>query len=279
VGELCLGGRGQSRGYLGRPARTAERYVPDPFGPPGARLYRTGDLARWLPDGRLAFLGRRDYQVKVRGYRIELGEIEAALVAHSGVREAVAVVLPGREDGDGPPRLVAYTVPASPDRPPPAAELRAHLSERLPGYMVPATFVSLAALPLTPNGKIDRRALPVPEGDREAAGGEFVAPRTPAEERVAAIWRELLAVDRVGVHNDFFALGGHSLLVVQVVSRVRRAFDVDLPDRSLFLAPTVAGLTAEVERAAAGRAGAASAIVKETRAARRRKQSTVARPG
>ena len=176
--------------------------MPNPFGPPGSRLYRTGDLARFLADGRLAFLGRRDHQVKVRGFRIELGEIETALAAHPGVGEAVVVA---RDDGNGPPRLVAYTVPASPQAPPPPAELRTHLGERLPSHMVPSAFVSLAALPLTPNGKVDRKALPAPEGDREAAGGEYVAPRSPAEKRVAAIWSELLGVDQVGVHDDFFA--------------------------------------------------------------------------
>ena len=171
-------------------------------------------------------------------------------------------------------------MPASPQAPPPPAELRAHLAERLPSYLVPSAFVSLAALPLTPNGKVDRKALPGPEGDREAAGGEYVAPRTPAEKRVTAIWSELLGVDRIGVHDDFFALGGHSLLVAQVISRVRRDFGVDVPDRSLFLAPTVAGLTAEVEKAAAaGRGGTGPAITRGSRAGRLRKLSSLRRPG
>ncbi|HVG11011.1 MAG TPA: amino acid adenylation domain-containing protein, partial [Thermoanaerobaculia bacterium] len=226
-GELFLGGGGLSRGYLRRPALTAERYLPDPFGPPGARMYRTGDLTRYLPDGQLEYLGRVDHQVKVRGFRIELGEIEAALVDHEAVSGAVVVAREGR--------LVAYVVPG------PVPSLREFLRQRLPEFMVPSAFVFLPELPLTPNGKVDRKALPAPDEAVRAARG-FVAPRTPEEELLAGIWSELLGVERVGVEDDFFEIGGHSLLAARVAARVRSAFGVELTLRSLFEAPTVAGL-------------------------------------
>jgi amino acid adenylation domain-containing protein len=241
-GELCVGGAGVARGYAGRPSLTAETFVPDPFGAePGARMYRTGDRVRWRPDGRIEFLGRMDQQVKVRGYRIELGEIEAALLARGGVREAV-VVLHQAPSGDR--RLVGYVVGEDAD----AAGLRDALKAELPDYMVPAALVRLDALPLTPNGKLDRRALPAPE--LEADG--YVAPRTPAEEVLAAIWAEVLGAPRVGVHDGFFDLGGHSLLATRVVSRVREAFRVELPLRALFEAPTVAELAARIAREEGG---------------------------
>ncbi len=239
AGELYIGGAGVARGYLGRPELTAGRFVPDPFSAsPGARLYRTGDLARQLPDGRIAYLGRTDFQVKVRGFRIELGEIEAALSRHPAVAQAVAAV---REDTPGNPQLTAYYVPAE-GRAASVGNLRAALREELPDYMIPALFVSLPALPLTPNGKVDRKALPAPEGGRPDVGREYVAPAGEVEERLAAIWAEVLRIDRVGARDNFFELGGHSLMATQVLSRVQGTFGVELALRVLFDSPTVAGL-------------------------------------
>jgi amino acid adenylation domain-containing protein len=247
-GELYVGGPQVSRGYFRRPGATAERFLPDPFGPAGARLYRTGDLARTLPDGTLEFLGRIDHQVKIRGFRVELREIESALAAHPGVREAVVTLRdePGEDRGER--RLVAYVVPAEPA--PTAAELRILLARSLPEPMLPAAWVFLAALPLTPNGKVDRRALPAPAaGPAEAAGQ--TAPRTPLEEVLAAAWAATLGRQSVGVHDDFFDLGGHSLLATRLVSRVRDLLRVELPVRALFEAPTVAGMAARLEAAGA----------------------------
>ena len=246
-GELYLGGL-LGRGYLGNPAATAERYLPDPFAAePGARLYRTGDLVRRLPDGELQFLGRTDGQVKIRGFRIELGEIEAVLAEHPGVAEAVVVVAAERP---GEPYLAAYLVPAKGELPG-REELRELLRARLPEYMCPALFVSLPALPLTPNGKVDRQALaelrPAEERGGEARSAAFAAPRTPIEEQLAAIWRQLLGRERVGIDDSFFDLGGHSLLATQAMSRVRNTFAVELPLRTLFEAPTIAGLAREIE--------------------------------
>ncbi|WP_164020355.1 non-ribosomal peptide synthase/polyketide synthase [Pyxidicoccus trucidator] len=246
-GELFIGGEGLARGYLSRPELTAERFLPNPFASePGARLYRTGDLARWRSDGVLEFLGRLDNQVKVRGYRIELAEVEAALLAHSTVREAMALV---REDVPGDKRLVAYVVPGSEGSASPelkTAELRTFLQERLPEFMLPSAFVSLEALPLTANGKVDRKALPVPDGAL-ASASEYIAPRDETEQRLAALWGEVLRVERVGLHDNFFTLGGHSLLATQVVSRIRAAFGVELPLRTLFEAPTLEALARAVE--------------------------------
>ncbi|HEX2092308.1 MAG TPA: amino acid adenylation domain-containing protein, partial [Longimicrobiaceae bacterium] len=198
VGELYLAGDGLARGYAARPELTAERWLPSPFGPPGSRMYRVRDRVRWRTSGELEYVGRTDFQVKVRGHRIELGEIESGLLRHPLVREAVAVV---REDAPGAARLVAYLVPARDGAAPTTAELREHLRERLPEYMLPSAFVVLEALPLTPNGKLDRRVLPAPEVGSEAA---YVAPRTPVEEVLAGIWSELLGVERIGIHDDFF---------------------------------------------------------------------------
>ncbi len=245
-GELFLGGAGLSRGYLGCPDLTAERYLPDPFGPPGSRMYRTSDLVRYLPDGQLDYLGRMDHQVKVRGFRIELGEVEAALAVHEALGEVVVVA---REDRPGDRRLVGYAVPSPGAEPPPAAELREFLRLRLPEFMVPSDFVLLPEMPRTPNGKVDRKALPAPDEARASSSVGFVAPRTPEEELLAGIWSELLGVERVGVEDDFFDLGGHSILATRVAARVRAAFGVELPLRALFETPTVAGIAALVEQA------------------------------
>ncbi|HYG62303.1 MAG TPA: amino acid adenylation domain-containing protein, partial [Thermoanaerobaculia bacterium] len=213
-GELVVGGAGLARGYLGRPELTAERFVPDPSGErPGERLYRSGDLGRYLPSGDVEYLGRLDHQVKIRGFRIEIGEIEAALSALAGVRQAVVLV---REDRPGDRRLVAYVVGGMS-----AAELRQSLRERLPDYMVPAAFVTLAALPLTTNGKVDRKALPTPEQSGASEG--YVAPRTREEEILAMVWTQVLRLNQVGVNDNFFELGGDSILSVQIVARARQA--------------------------------------------------------
>jgi amino acid adenylation domain-containing protein len=239
AGELCLGGRPLARGYVDRPDLTAERFVPDPWpAEPGARLYRTGDRARLLPDGTLEYLGRLDRQLKIRGVRIEPGEIEAALLRHPAVREAAVDLRPGPS---GEPLLVAWVVESET-----GADLQAHLRLLLPEALVPAAFVILPALPLTPAGKVDRLALPAPETAVTVADD---APRTPAEELLAAIWTEVLGIESLGVRDSFFALGGHSLLAVRVLSRVREAFGVDLPMRALFAAPTIRGLARAVETA------------------------------
>jgi amino acid adenylation domain-containing protein len=233
TGELLIGGAGVARGYLQRPELTAERFIPDPFGGEGGRLYRTGDLVRYLADGEIEFLGRVDNQVKVRGFRIELGEIEAVL--QSVVKEAVVVV---REDV-----LVAYVVGTDL----PTKELRAQLKLRLPEYMVPSAFVLLDELPLTANGKVDRKALPAPATDLSATS--YVAPRTPVEEMLCGIWAEVLGVRGVGVDANFFEVGGHSLKATQVISRIRESFRVQLPLRTIFEAPSIETLAANVERA------------------------------
>ena len=205
-------------------------------------MYRTGDLVRRRPDGQIEFLGRADHQVKLRGHRIGLGEIEAALAAHPGVREAVVVM---RQDGPGDGRLVAYL--RAEGEAPPAEALREHLSRVLPEPMVPSAYVPLEAWPLLPNGKLDRRALPAPAGAYAASSDASAAPRTPVERLLASLMAELLRLPRVGIHEDFFALGGHSLLGMQLVSRMRAALGVELPVRALFEAPTVAALAARVE--------------------------------
>jgi amino acid adenylation domain-containing protein len=242
-GELYIGGVGVARGYLNRPELTAERFVSDPFSRSfGARLYRTGDRVRYLPDGNIEYLGRMDHQVKIRGFRIELGEIESVLAGHPGVREAVVVA---REDAPGDKRLVAYLT-AKAGEPPNVSELRSLLQTKLPEYMVPSAFVTLDRFPLTPNGKLDRKALPMPDLARPELEKAFVAPRTPIERVLADIWGEVLGLKQIGVHDNFFELGGHSLLATQVISRVRQAFEVDLPLRSLFESPTVEGMASSL---------------------------------
>nr|AYM54496.1 nonribosomal peptide synthase [Myxococcus fulvus] len=248
-GEVFIGGHGVARGYLDRPELTAERFIASPFaGGTSERLYRTGDLARWLPDGQLEYLGRMDHQVKLRGFRIELGEIGAALMEHPNVRDAVVVV----RDGLGADKqLVAYVVGREQKAPEPA-ELRDHLKSRLPEYMVPFLFVSLEALPLTPNGKVDRAALPAPERPRSGAGKEHVAPRTPGEVSLAAIWRQVLGVEQVGVHDHFFELGGHSLLLYRVLVLARAESGADIPLRALLQAPTLEEMARTIEAAKTG---------------------------
>jgi amino acid adenylation domain-containing protein/non-ribosomal peptide synthase protein (TIGR01720 family) len=237
-GEVYLGGAGVARGYLGRPDLSAERFLPDPFASTaGARLYRTGDRARVLSSGALLFLGRIDHQVKVRGYRIELGEIESALAQHPALR-GVAVLC--REDRPGEKRLVAYVAGDQASSLAPA-ELKTFLAARLPEYMVPAVFVTLERLPLNANGKIDRAALPAPESDAGEREATFVAPGTPAEEALATIWAALLRLDKVGIHDNFFEVGGDSILSIQIVSRARRAGLVITP-RQIFQHQTIAQL-------------------------------------
>jgi amino acid adenylation domain-containing protein len=247
AGELCIGGVQLARGYAGRPALTAERFVPDGCGcGPGERLYRTGDLARWLPDGAIEFSGRLDHQIKLRGFRIELGEIEAALTDRPEVREGVV----GARGEGASLRLVAWVTPA-PGREIAVADLRTALRRRLPEHMVPAEIVVLPALPLSPNGKVDRKALPHADVRDGRAGLEtpYVAPRTPAEEVLAELWRDLLKVERVGVNDHFFDLGGHSLLATRLIARVREVFGVDVPLAAMFEeAPTVANLARAVAR-------------------------------
>jgi acyl-coenzyme A synthetase/AMP-(fatty) acid ligase/acyl carrier protein len=254
MGEVYIGGAGVAHGYHGAPGMTAGRFLPDPFsGRPGARLYRTGDVGRWRRSGRIELAGRADRQIKIRGYRIESGEVEAALRSQDDIAQAVVSV---RGEGHDV-RLVGYLVTRSgADRPP--AGLRENLREVLPDYMVPATFVVLPALPLTGSGKIDHRALPEP--DWAAAPGQVpVAPRTPTESKLAAIIAELLALPGpVGVSDNFFALGGHSLTATRLMARIRAFYGVDLPIRTLFADPTVAGLAAAlaaVDGGAADRPG------------------------
>ncbi|HUZ95886.1 MAG TPA: amino acid adenylation domain-containing protein [Edaphobacter sp.] len=242
AGQMHIGGVGVARGYLNRPELTAEKFIPDPFSTePGARLYKTGDFARYLRNGNIEFLGRADHQVKIRGFRIELGEIEAALGQHQAVRQAVVLL---REDAPGEKRLVAYVIAEST-----ADELRRSLKDKLPDHMVPAVFVLLDAFPLLYTGKIDRRALPAPDKARPELTKAFVAPRTPTEELLAEIWAQLLGIKLIGIHDNFFDLGGHSLLATQAASRMREAFEVEIPLRRLFEAPTVAGLAESIEAA------------------------------
>jgi acyl carrier protein len=238
-GELFIGGAGVSAGYIGRADLTHERFALHAFSRGvRKRLYRTGDVVRYLTDGNIEFLGRRDHQVKLRGFRVELGEVEAALRAHPTIDDAVVVAHEGKADDI---KLVAYVV-AEGGLPIGVDEVRSFVRETLPEYMVPSDVVSLQFLPLTRNGKVDRSALPAPNQQRARAERSFVAPRTPLEEAVAELWAQVLKVERVGIEDDFFELGGHSLLVTQVISRIRNRLDVDLPLRTIFEHPTVAGL-------------------------------------
>ena len=250
AGELYLGGEGVARGYLERPALTAERFVPDPFGKPGSRVYRSGDLTRGRPDGVVDYLGRVDHQVKIRGFRIELGEIEARLREQDSVGETVVVA----QDGPTGKQLVAYVVPAEamPDEAAFRDTLRRALKTRLPDYMVPAYFMFLAQMPLTPNGKLDRRGLPEP--DPSQLQQHYVAPQTELEQQVAAIWADVLRLPQVGLNDNFFEIGGHSLLAIQITSRVQSELGLDVPLVEVFQTDS---LRAYVQAAATFRAGTA----------------------
>jgi amino acid adenylation domain-containing protein len=242
-GELHIGGAGLARCYLNQPEPTAERFIANPFSAqPGAKLYKTGDLARYLPDGNIEFIGRIDNQVKLRGYRIELGEIEAVLDQHPKVREAVVVA---REDSPGDKRLVAYLV-GDEKQELQVDELKRFLKRRLPDYMVPSAWVILASLPHTPNGKINRAALPALEAGQLEPTERFTGPRTEAEKSLAKIWAEVLNREKVGIHDNFFDLGGHSLLATQVISRLRNVFNLEIPLRTLFEAPTIEQMAAVI---------------------------------
>ena len=243
VGELLIGGDGVARGYLRRPELTAERFASDPFcADSTARLYRTGDFARYRPDGNIEFIGRRDQQVKIRGFRIEPGEIEAVLASHPEVAGCAVVV---DEDSSGECALVAYYAATE------GADLsreaaRGFLSSKLPDYMVPAVFVALPSLPLTSNGKVDRKRLPEPQRESAVTDDQFAAPRNPIEEQVAAVWADVLGLERAGVHQNFFESGGHSLLAMQLVSRLRAVFDVQIPLQTIFADPTIAKLAGHI---------------------------------
>ncbi|WP_442935957.1 non-ribosomal peptide synthase/polyketide synthase [Nostoc sp.] len=264
-GELHIGGAGLARGYLNRPELTQEKFIPNPFAGsrgageqgskgaeilpnsqspvPSPRLYKTSDLARYLPDGNIEYLGRIDNQIKIRGFRIEIGEIEAILSQHLGVRENVVVA---REDIPGEKRLVVYFVPQL-EQTPTTDDLRIFLKEKLPQYMVPSAFVRLEFLPLTPNGKVDRKALPIPDSHNTQLAVSFVAPRTPVEKVLADIWANVLHLEQVGVLDNFFELGGHSLSTIRVMSQVNETFQINLPLRHLFAAPTIAELAQTIE--------------------------------
>jgi amino acid adenylation domain-containing protein len=235
-GELYIGGDGLARGYLNRPDLTLEKFIADPFSlEPAARLYKTGDLCRYQADGNLEYLGRVDQQVKIRGFRIELGEIEEVLASHPNI---LNVAVTARADADGNKNLAAYVVVRQKPAPT-VAELREFLLQKLPDYMVPAVFITLLFLPLTPNGKIDRNALPAPDGNRLDQGVPFAAPKTPTELALARIWCKLLGVDQIGIHENFFAIGGHSLLAVRMVNEIKRQLAPDMPVRILFQHSTI----------------------------------------
>ncbi|MGW7792787.1 non-ribosomal peptide synthetase, partial [Streptomyces tricolor] len=243
AGELWLAGPALARGYLGRPGLTAARFRADPYGPPGTRMYRTGDLVRRDSGGELHYLGRTDHQLKLRGHRIEAGEVEAVLVRHPGVLDAVVTV---REDEPGQPRLVAHLLTAPGAEPPAAAELRALAARSLPAPMVPSAYAVLDRFPLTENGKTDRAALPAPAPAEERARPEYVAPRTPTEEALAALWEEALET-AVGAEDDYFLLGGDSMRALLIASRANDAFGVSLTPRDVLVSRTVAALAELVE--------------------------------
>jgi acyl carrier protein len=249
AGELWIGGAQLARGYAGRPAQTAERFVADPLAGDGSRAYRSGDRGRWRADGQLEFVGRADDQVKIRGFRVEPVEVQAVLAAHPGVA-AAAVTADGNEADR---RLVAYLVPADPSLGvPPTGELREFMAKRLPAFMIPAVFTELAALPLTASGKLDKASLPAPEGARPELARGYVAPSTPTEELLARIWAQVLGLDKVGIHDNFFELGGHSLRAVEVVSGIRSEFGVEFRIAAFFDEPTIAEIAVAINKSTVG---------------------------
>jgi acyl-coenzyme A synthetase/AMP-(fatty) acid ligase len=244
-GQLCIGGAGLTRGYLRDPAQTAQRLLPNPHGRrAGERLYVTGDWARYRHDGQLEFLGRSDHQVKLHGYRIELGDVEAALRRLPSVREAVVMV---REDDGGNKRLVAYLLADHQNIT--ARQLRDRLQEQLPAYMIPSNFLFIDHFPLTPSGKVNRQQLPELETLQTSETTGYIAPRNATEAMLAQIWSELLRIDAIGIHDNFFEIGGHSLLAIQVIDRAREAFSMNIPLKSLYEASTVATLAEWINRA------------------------------
>jgi acyl carrier protein len=252
-GELYVGGVGVGRGYLNEAGLTAEAFVPDPFAEtPGGRLYKTGDVARFTTGGQLEYLGRGDDQVKVRGFRIELGEIEAALASHAGVREGVALAV---ADATGDKHLVVYFV-SEREQAVSAVALREYLRERLPDYMIPSAYVVLDEMPLTPNGKVDRRALPAPDPSALQRQNAFVAPQTETEKSQARIWTEVLRVEEIGIDDNFFDLGGHSLAVMQLMSRLRLSFGVEVKLSDFFADATIRATSEKIEAALMAQASA-----------------------
>jgi amino acid adenylation domain-containing protein len=240
VGEIWIGGAGVGRGYLAQPGLTSERFVADPYGAPGDRLYRTGDLGRWLPDGNLEFVGRIDHQIKVRGHRIEPAEIEECLRSHPDVVDALVTA---DRDGQGAQRLIAYLRGGRTS----VEELRQHLAQYVPAYMVPTHFVTLSDFPLTVNGKIDRGRLPEPADTRPELQADYMAPRDPIEVAITGIWEDILGLESIGIHDNFLHLGGHSLKAVAIISRIRKKIDTDITVKELFRAKTVARLAEEIK--------------------------------
>jgi acyl carrier protein len=249
-GELYIAGKGLARGYLGRPELTAERFIPDPFAPtPGSRLYKTGDLGTLLRNGNIDFLGRNDFQLKIRGMRIELGEIQSILRRHDNIRDAVVILMGAPQPHDK--RLVAYVVEKAAGTTSPK-QLKDYLKHKLPDYMVPGDFVFMDQLPLTPSGKVNRLALPPP--DSSDSEDEYEEPQGPVEKVIAGIWEEVLGRKRVGANDNFFEIGGHSLVATQVISRVKEALRVEVALRKLFEEPTVRGLAQAITAPAETRA-------------------------
>jgi acyl carrier protein len=269
---LHIGGDGLARGYQKHPELTAEKFIPNPFGAQaGARLYRTGDLARYLPDGKIEYLGRLDQQVKIRGYRIEPGEIEAMLALHPSVQEAVLVA---REDVPGEVRLVAYVMARDGAN---SNDLRGFLRQRLPEYMMPAAFVMMDAMPLLPSGKLNRKALPVPSSLRPEMPSQYVAPQSELERIIASVWQEALGLERVGAQDNFFDLGGHSLLMAQVHTKLRETLKTDVPVIELFKYPTIGSLAkyfSQVEDARPAFQQTDDRVKKRKEAIQRRRQLT-----
>jgi acyl-coenzyme A synthetase/AMP-(fatty) acid ligase/acyl carrier protein len=249
TGELYVGGEAAGTGYFNQPDLTAARFIPDPFGQPGARLCKTGDLGRYLPDGRLELMGRTDRRTRSKGFRVEPREIEQTLAQHDKVHEAAVLT---RENLAGDKRLTAYLAATDPDNEPTPSELRRFVRSKLPEYMLPADFILLSSLPRTVTGQLDVAALPSPETERPPLEQTFVAPNTAIEKELVHIWSQVFGLAKIGIHDNFFHLGGHSLLATQVISRARDAFQVELPVRRLFESPTIEGLARYIETSRQG---------------------------